>query len=81
MGWTPDGASVYVAPSALRATAEKVYRVNVTTGKMELWKAFGENIPAGVVFVGAPHFSRDSSAYAYLYFQVLSQAYVVRGLK
>ena len=81
IGWTADGTSVYASSSALRETAAKVYRVNVTTGKMELWKAFGENIPAGVVFVGAPHFSRDGSAYAYLYFQVLSQAYVVRGLK
>ncbi|MFZ0478011.1 MAG: protein kinase [Terriglobales bacterium] len=81
VGWTPDGTSVYAAPSALRATAQNIFRVNVTTGKMELWKTLGANIPAGVVFVGGPHFSRDSAAYAYLYFQVLSQAYVVRGLK
>ncbi|MGA9529173.1 MAG: protein kinase [Terriglobales bacterium] len=81
VGWTPDGTSLYAAPSALRATAENIFRVNVATGKMELWKTLGANIPAGVVFVGGPHFSRDSEAYAYVYFQVLSQAYVVRGLK
>jgi len=46
---------------------------NVTTGQMDYWKAFGTDMPAGVAGVEGP--------YAYEYGQVLSQAYVVRGLK
>jgi len=31
--------------------------------------------------VGLPHFSSDGTAYAYSYVRVLSEAYVVTGLK
>lgn len=80
-GWAPDGTSLYVLSSLQRETTAKVYRVNTTTGKMEYWKTFGETIPAGVTAVAGPIFSSDGSAYAYIYVQVLSQAYVVKGLK
>ncbi|MGH9536980.1 MAG: protein kinase domain-containing protein [Terriglobales bacterium] len=80
-GWTPDGTSLYALSNQRREGAAKVYRVDPTTGKMEYWKTFGENLPAGVASVGGPHFSADGSAYAYVYSQVLSQAYVVKGLK
>jgi Tol biopolymer transport system component len=80
-GWTPDGASVYVVSNHLREKTAKVYRVDPGTGKMELWKGFGEGMAVGITGVGGPHFSSDGSAYAYLYGQALSQAYVVKGLK
>ena len=80
-GWTPDGASVYLVSNHLRDRTAKVYRVNVGSGKMELWKTFGEGMTVGVTGVGGPHFSSDGSAYAYVYSQALSQAYVVKGLK
>ena len=79
--WSPDGTSLYALSSQEREGAAKVYRVNVVTGKMELWKVFGANLPAGVASVGGPRFSIDGSAYAYVYSQVLSQAYVVKGLQ
>ena len=79
--WSPDGTSLYALSSQSREGAAKVYRVNVVTGKMEFWKTFGENLPAGVASVGGPRFSSDGSAYAYVYSQVLSQAYVVKGLQ
>jgi hypothetical protein len=55
--------------------------VNTATGEKEFWKTFGTDLPAGVVAVGGPQLSADGSAYAYVYVQVLSEAYVVRGLK
>jgi hypothetical protein len=48
---------------------------------MEPWKTFGEEKGAGVSTVIAPHLSSDGNAYAYLYVQILSEAYVVTGLK
>jgi eukaryotic-like serine/threonine-protein kinase len=79
--WSPDETYLYVLSSQRRQGAAQVYRVNVATGKMEFWKTFGANLPAGVASVGGPRFSSDGSAYAYVYSQILSQAYVVKGLK
>jgi serine/threonine protein kinase/Tol biopolymer transport system component len=81
-GWTADGSSIYVLSSQVRSGPAKVYRLNVTTGQMEYWQAFGTDLPSGLANVGGPlFFSRDKRAYAYVYSQILSQAYVVRGLK
>jgi Tol biopolymer transport system component len=80
-GWTQDGTSVYAFSSQMRHGAAKVYRVNLSTGKMEYWKSFGEKLPAGGSGAGAPRFSSDGSAYVYVYSQVSSEAYVVKGLE
>jgi hypothetical protein len=81
IGWTPEGETVYVTPIRLSSTSSKVSRVNIKTGKMEAWKTFGEETGAGVYAVAPPHLSSDGTAYAYLYWRVLSEAYVVTGLK
>jgi Tol biopolymer transport system component len=78
--WAPDGKSVYVASSRAQQIA-KVYKVDIVTGKMEPWKSFGAGAGAGITETGAPHFSSDGAAYAYVYGQTLSNAYVVTGLK
>ena len=80
-GWSPDGGSVYAASSRSGQKSAQVYRVNVATGKMQEWKTFGGEAGAGITRVGAPLFSADGSAYAYIYTQLLSEAYVVTGLK
>jgi eukaryotic-like serine/threonine-protein kinase len=81
IGWTPDGQSVYAAPIVRGAKSSKVSRVNIQTGKIEPWKTFGEATGAGVSTVAAPHLSSDGNAYAYLYVRILSEAYVVTGLR
>ena len=78
--WTPDGSSIFVAPNQ-RQRSVKVYKVNVETGKMQFWKEFGITLSGSVYSVGLPHFSQGSDAYAYAYVRVLTQAYVVKGLK
>jgi eukaryotic-like serine/threonine-protein kinase len=78
--WSPDGGSVYVASSKIQEKLAKVYLVNIVTGKMQFWKTFGENTP-GMTGAGAPLFSNDGSAYAYVYGTALSEAYVVTGLR
>src|ERR1019366_1674539 len=84
IGWTPDSASVYVIPIRRGAKALKslnVSRVNIQTGKMEPWRTFGEETGAGVSSVGQLQLSSDGTAYAYIYVRVLSEAYVVTGLR
>ncbi len=79
-GWSTDGKSVYVSSSRSEQTA-KVYKVDIATGKMEPWRTFGAGVGAGITETGAPMFSADGTAYAYVYVQILSNAYVVTGLK
>ena len=80
IGWSPDGASVYALSNQMRERANKIYRVNPTTGKMDFWKSFGDKLPPGAS-AGPPQFSADGSAYAYVYSQTLSVGYVVKGVK
>jgi len=81
LGWSPDGGAVFVVSSRSGQTLAKVYRVNITTGKMDLWNTFGADAGAGVTSVAAPLISKDGTAYAYVYVRTISQAYVVNGLK
>jgi hypothetical protein len=82
IGWTADGESVYVADNKRPfAKGVQISRVNIETGKIEPWKTFGEQMSAGVSTVAAPHLSLDGTGYAYLYVRVLSEAYVVTGLR
>ncbi len=80
-GWAPDGASVYALSSHQRDKTAAVYRVNTATGKMDLWKTFGTGSRVGLTAVSGPRLSSDGKAYAYIYSQALSEAYVVKGLK
>jgi eukaryotic-like serine/threonine-protein kinase len=80
-GWTPDGASLYAFYSQQHKGAAKIVRINLATGKMEFWKTFGADLAGTGVNAGPPRFSSDGSAYVYSYTQVLSQAYVVKGLR
>jgi hypothetical protein len=55
--------------------------VNIVTGKMEFWKTFGAEVAAAGGGVNGPIFSRDGTAYAYVYSRSLSQVYMVTGLR
>ena len=81
IGWSPDGGSVYAVSSRAAVKRHEVYQVNAATGKMQLWRNFGEDAGAGVSAFAAPHLSSDGTAYAYIYTRTLSEAYVVTGLK
>jgi len=82
IGWTEDGSSLYVASAqGSRPGPMPVSRLNLKTGKIEPWKTFGQDFGAGVTSVGQPYLSADGNSYAYIYVRLLSQAYVVNGLK
>ncbi|MGA7444161.1 MAG: hypothetical protein WBW82_18435, partial [Candidatus Sulfotelmatobacter sp.] len=81
IGWSLGGESVYAVSNRAIEKTEKVYKVNASTGKMELWKTFGEGTAAGIRNVGGLRVSGDGTACAYIYAITLSQAYVVTGLQ
>lgn len=80
-GWLADSVSVYAAQDGAVQKTRKIYKLNTVTGKMEFWKEFGGVLSGGISGIAPPHFSRDGSAYAYVYVRLLSQAYVAKGLK
>jgi len=48
---------------------------------MEWWKTFGAGNSVGITGVSGPRLSDDGNAYAYVYSQAMSEAYVAKGLK
>jgi dipeptidyl aminopeptidase/acylaminoacyl peptidase len=79
VGWTPDDRFLYVQRrGAPRATIDKL---ELQTGRRETWKEFLPADAAGVVRVSSVFVAADGSSYVYAYSRVLSNLYVVDGLK
>jgi hypothetical protein len=78
-GWTADGHSVYVSNWA--KPPGKVTRVELSTGKREPWKELMPSDPAGFWGIGAVQVALDGKAYSYEYVRLLSDLYLVEGLK
>ena len=77
--WSKDGKAIYVGSSMQRESAGvDVYAVDVASGKMTPWKKFVDAVARNM---SVPTIRDDGNAYAYVYVQVLSEAYVVRGIK
>jgi eukaryotic-like serine/threonine-protein kinase len=78
IGWTADGGSIYVYRPTVPA---RVFRVELATGKRQLWKELAPADAVGVYFIRPPHIAYDGKSYAYNYGRILSDLYVVDGLK
>jgi hypothetical protein len=59
----------------------KVFRINLTTGRRELWKELMPPDPAGLLYIRAPSLTPDARGYGYTYFRVLSQVYLIENVK
>ena len=79
VGWDRDGHSLYVYRSG--ELPAKVYRLEISTGHRTLWKQLMPPDPAGVEYVGPVLPAPDGKAYAYGYRRLLSDLYLVEGLK
>jgi hypothetical protein len=73
-----DGRTALVG--LLYGYAVDVMRVDLASGRRELFKKIGPSDPAGVLLVDAL-FTPDGQYYAYSYFNGLSQLYLVDGLR
>jgi Tol biopolymer transport system component len=78
MDWEPDGKSLLVVQHGNPAV---VWRLFLNSTGREQVRSFAPSDAAGIVSVGGPRFSADRKSYAYTYFRVLSDLYVVDGLK
>jgi eukaryotic-like serine/threonine-protein kinase len=73
-----DGKSMLVVERGIPA---KILRVSLDTSRREEIRQITPPDPAGVLTVMAMRFSADGKSYAYSYFRVLSDLWVVDGLK
>jgi eukaryotic-like serine/threonine-protein kinase len=77
--WSSDGGTIYIyKPGDLPA---KVYRLDLATGQRTLWKELIPSDSAGVSRIGPILITPDAKSCLYGYHRVLSDLYLVEGLK
>ncbi len=76
--WTPDGKSLLVGH---REVPARVYTINLATKERKLLRTFAPADSTGLFANATPTFSSDLKGYVYVYQRMLSDLYVVDGLK
>ena len=79
VAWSADGRSLYIYRGG--ELPAKIFRLDIASGSRTLWKQLMPPDPAGVEYVGPILPSPDGTAYAYGYRRLLSDLYLVEGLK
>ena len=79
VAWSNDGHSIFVYRSA--ELPAKVDLIELSTGRRTLWKELRPSDPAGVEFIGPILMTADTKTYVYGYRRLLTDLYVVDGLK
>lgn len=78
VGWSTDGASIYIAQGSMPVT---LYKLNYKTGQKELLKEiFAPNI-AGLFDINGLFVTPDGKSYAYTYSNTLSDLFIIDGGK
>jgi hypothetical protein len=77
-GVSGDGKSWYVREPGVPA---KLYRADILTGRKELWKEIHPPDPAGTYRMDNFLVTPDGKNYVYTYRRILSDLYLVEGLK
>ena len=77
--WTSDPRFLYVYQ--WKQSPVKVYRLNILTGQRQLFTQITPQDVAGFHDISFIHFSADGRAYVYSYTRLLSELYLVNGLK
>jgi eukaryotic-like serine/threonine-protein kinase len=78
-GWSSDPRVMYVYDG--KHLPVRVYRLNILTGERQLFKEVTPPDLAGLSEVSHMHFSSDGRAYVYSYTRLLSELYLVTGIK
>ena len=77
--WSSDPSLLYVYK--WKQSSVKVYRLNILTGQREFFREMTPPDVAGLRDISHVHFSSDGQAYVYSYTRLLSELYLVKGLK
>jgi Tol biopolymer transport system component len=77
--WSTDGQSLFLEQR--RQSSCQIYRLDVETGQREFWKELSPADPTGLVFGGMVTITPDGESYAYTFGRILSELYMVEGLR
>jgi len=77
--WSPDSRAVYVMER--KGVTFSIFRVDVATGRRELWKEIVPPDPAGFWGITSFFIASDDRSYVYSYQRTLADLYLVSGLK
>jgi len=78
--WTADGRSLFLS-SSKDAFPARVYRLDLATGRREVWKEFMPSDPTGITNIGPSAISADGKTILFGYSHTLSDLYVAEGLR
>jgi hypothetical protein len=78
MEWSADGKSLFLFRRG--EVPAHVFRLDVDTGRRELWKTLVPPDAAGVYSIIEFRVTPTGHSYFYSYTRLLSQLYLVRGL-
>jgi serine/threonine protein kinase len=73
--WSADGKSVYLSRNP------RFDKLELSSGRVEPWKQFQPADPTGVLVVQPMFVAPDGKSYIYTYVRVLSDLYLVEGLR
>ena len=78
--WAADGRSLFFSNSKDFFPA-RVYRLDLATGRREVWKEFMPSDPTGLTNIGPSAISADGKTILFGYSHTLSDLYVAEGLR
>jgi eukaryotic-like serine/threonine-protein kinase len=81
IGWATDGHTLFVREAAQKAWTMRVVRVDLNTGKRELFKEIEPPDRSGILSLGPIQITPDGKIYVYGFTRRLSDLYVVEGLR
>ena len=79
VGWTNRPGVLLVTPEALTRRAP-LFRLDVATGRREVWKEVGPADPIGSPLTIRVQVTSDGSRYAYLYFLPTAELVLIDGV-
>jgi Tol biopolymer transport system component len=78
--FTADSRSLFLRPDA-REFPARVLRVDLATGRREVWKELMPGDPAGITSLSPAAISEDGKTVLFIYARSLSDLYLAEGLK
>jgi Tol biopolymer transport system component len=79
VGWTSDGQHLFV--HRVGDVPGRDQKLDLATGRLEPWRDLTPEDPAGLTRINPVRVAPDGRSWAYTYIRVLSNLYVVDGLK
>ncbi len=79
VAWDPDSRSIFVYN--YHELPAQIFRLDTMTGKKTLWKQLVPSDAAGIDHVAPVFMAADKKSYVYGYARILSDLYLVTGLK